>query len=401
MVTLQGSVKVLDFGIARAANRQQEATETGIVKGKVPYCSPEQISGEALDARSDVFSLGVVLWELLCGRWLFRRDKQLDTVMAVLQGAVPPPSTVRSDLDPRLDAVVARALERDVKKRTQSAAELRRELEALMSGPPVRLDEFMAELIAAGPARPEPRSEPSASSGNVSYDVNLETGAAAPPRPLPADPPARAAAPATPAAPRPSLLPRVVAGLGVGAALIFGVVALRQQPPAERVTAPGDAGASPVGVASSPATLTPPVVTPPVETPPVVTPPVVTPPVVVDSGTAADDAGGLEAPDAGAPRVVAVTTPPRPPEVRKAPKRSGPAPRAVPAAPGALDVSCAPWCRILVDGKDVGHVSPLVGFELAAGRHVLRVEHPPSGHSSEKALDVGAGARLKETFNLR
>ena len=71
------------------------------------------------------------------------------------------------------------------------------------------------------------------------------------------------------------------------------------------------------------------------------------------------------------------------------------------AAPGTLDVSCAPWCRIFIDGRDVGQVSPLVGYSLAAGKHSLRVEHTPSGHSADKEVVIEAGKGSKETINLR
>ena len=384
MVTLQGGVKVLDFGIARAADRQQDATETGIVKGKVPYCSPEQLRGDTLDARSDVFSLGIVLYELLVGTWLFRREKQLDTVMAVLNAPVPPPSSLRADLDPRLDAVVARVLERDMKLRTQSALELRRELEALMSGPPVRLDEFMSRVLSATP-QPE-TATPVASEGNISIDIATST--VAPPKPPAPGPPAPAAAP--PAQGR-SPLEKAVVATGLVASLLLAGVVLRVLNPSVELTATTpDAGAATVGVSPVLQDTAEPVALAPEPDAGLAELPAPTP----DAGAVA--VGEPSGPDLGVvalPPRVAVRPVGKPKDIKK--------PKAPPASPGLLDVSCAPWCRILVDGKDVGHVSPLVAFEVSAGKHTLRVEHPPSGHTSEKQLVVGSGARLKETFNLR
>jgi serine/threonine protein kinase len=402
MVTLQGGVKVLDFGIARAADRQQDATETGIVKGKVPYCSPEQLRGDTLDARSDVFSLGIVLYELLVGTWLFRREKQLDTVMAVLNAPVPPPSSVRAELDPRIDAVVARALERDVKLRTQSALELRRELEALMNGPPVRLDEFMSRVLSATPQHET--ATPVASEGNISIDVATSTVAPPkPPAPAPtAPPPAKGRSP----------LEKAVLATGLVAVLVaVGVVLRVLNPSVDPKAATPDAG---VVLSALNPTVDPKVATPDAGVVlgalnPSVDPKVAMPDAgaaVAVSPTLQDDAALAPQPDAG-PVAIAeldaglVAPPPRVVVKPVGKPKDAKKPNPVPVRLGLLDVSCAPWCRILIDGKDVGHVSPLVAFEVSAGKHTLRVEHPPSGHTSEKQLVVESGARLKETFNLR
>jgi serine/threonine-protein kinase len=382
MITYQGGVKVLDFGIARAADRQQDATETGIVKGKVPYCSPEQLRGDDLDSRSDIFALGVVLYELLVGKWLFRREKQLDSVLAVLNAEIAPPSSLRPDLDPRLDAVVLKALERDVTKRYQTANELRRDLEALMDGPPVRLDEFMMQLFGAPPtARREELATPHESTGSVvsaasAVDVDLGTAAVGPPKPLlPEKAPPPVSAVVTRPAP-PSMLPKLVGGVGalVIVVLVAVVVKLSRAVPTE--TPVVDAGTT--AVVSAPSVVDAGM-------------PVVEAPVVADAGSVA-----VVVVDAGLP-VVRVADP-VPVKVKKNP---APVVKAPPAAPGTLDVSCAPWCRIFIDGKDVGQVSPLVGYSLAAGKHSLRVEHTPSGHSADKEVVIEAGKGSKETINLR
>ena len=93
LVGFDGSVKLIDFGVAKAAGRAQH-TATGILKGKFPYMSPEQADGLDLDARSDVFALGIVLWEQLTGRRLFKGDNDLATQRLVKACQVPPPSQV-------------------------------------------------------------------------------------------------------------------------------------------------------------------------------------------------------------------------------------------------------------------------------------------------------------------
>ncbi|MBC7976593.1 MAG: serine/threonine protein kinase, partial [Myxococcales bacterium] len=123
MLGFDGHVKVIDFGIALVKNRQAPVTELGTVKGKPPYMSPEQLKNEAIDRRSDVFSLAVVLWEMLTGRGLFEGDSIYAIARAVEhQEILPPSQVVGAPLPPGLDAAVMSALERDPSRRTPSAA---------------------------------------------------------------------------------------------------------------------------------------------------------------------------------------------------------------------------------------------------------------------------------------
>ncbi len=124
MVTRAGLVKVLDFGIAKATARTR-GTEVGTLKGKYPYMSPEQVRAEPLDARSDLFSLGAVLYELVTGKSPFERPSELEVLNAVNECRVPPPSRV-APLPPEVDRFVLRALAREPADRFQSAAEMER-----------------------------------------------------------------------------------------------------------------------------------------------------------------------------------------------------------------------------------------------------------------------------------
>lgn len=122
-VTYEGTIKVVDFGIAQAVGKTHH-TETGTVKGKFAYMAPEQIAGEPLDRRADVWSLGVVLWEVLARRRLFRRPSPSETIRAVETDAIPPPSTHGRGVSPALDAIALRALARDREQRYESARAL-------------------------------------------------------------------------------------------------------------------------------------------------------------------------------------------------------------------------------------------------------------------------------------
>jgi len=127
-----GGVKLLDFGIAKAAGENTENTEQGLFKGKLAYVAPERIKNEALDGRVDLFGLGVVLWEMLCGRRLFRGKSELETLNNVLEMQVPPPSSHRPDVPASLDAVVLKALERDRAKRYPNGQAMADDLEAVL-----------------------------------------------------------------------------------------------------------------------------------------------------------------------------------------------------------------------------------------------------------------------------
>lgn len=127
LVGFDGSVKVIDFGIARASVRRQR-TEVGVLKGKFGYMSPEQVRGEDIDHRSDVFATGILLWEMLTARRLFYSKNEYEIIERVRDMDVPPPSTLNPAIPPELDYIVSRALERDRDKRYQTAGEMEADL---------------------------------------------------------------------------------------------------------------------------------------------------------------------------------------------------------------------------------------------------------------------------------
>ena len=129
LVSFDGAVKVIDFGVARALGRISETVPGGL-KGKLQYMAPEQVTNGEADRRSDVFALGIVLWEALCGRRLYRRESELETLRAIVREAPARPSSIRP-VSPRLDNIVMRALAKDPAERFQSAAEMGLALERL------------------------------------------------------------------------------------------------------------------------------------------------------------------------------------------------------------------------------------------------------------------------------
>jgi eukaryotic-like serine/threonine-protein kinase len=126
-VTYEGTVKVLDFGIAKVANRSTQ-TEPGQIKGKFAYMSPEQCNGKQLDRRSDIFSMGIVLYELVTGRRLFAHETEMLTLRAICEAPVAPPSRAAPGTPPMIDEVCLTALARPRDERYASCAEMSRQL---------------------------------------------------------------------------------------------------------------------------------------------------------------------------------------------------------------------------------------------------------------------------------
>lgn len=131
-VLYDGTVRVTDFGIAHARRRLHQ-TEGQKLKGKLSYVAPEQLNQGKVDARVDVWGLGVTLWELLAGRRLFLGSSEGETLSAVMARVVQPPSAFRATVPAELDRIVLRALERDVQKRYRSARDMSRDLERFLN----------------------------------------------------------------------------------------------------------------------------------------------------------------------------------------------------------------------------------------------------------------------------
>lgn len=129
LVSREGIVKLADFGVAQSTMTAQN-TAVGVVKGKLPYMSPEQVSGQPIDGRSDIFSLGIILYELTTGHRLFKGDSVGATALAVMRGRIPLPSQLLPNVPAELERIVMTALARDLRKRYPSASALAADLEA-------------------------------------------------------------------------------------------------------------------------------------------------------------------------------------------------------------------------------------------------------------------------------
>ena len=156
LLSWEGAVKVSDFGIAKV-RASSHATASEFIKGKPAYMSPEQASGRALDGRSDLFSVGVMLWELLAGRRLFTAEDTRATLAAVLFGQIPTPRSIRKDVPKDLERVTMKLLERDVARRYGSAelalADLLKCAAAAQGGRDALIGVLAERFVVAAPTR--------------------------------------------------------------------------------------------------------------------------------------------------------------------------------------------------------------------------------------------------------
>ncbi|MSP63253.1 MAG: serine/threonine protein kinase [Myxococcales bacterium] len=154
LITYEGGIKVVDFGIAKATeSASDQQTQAGLLKGKYAYMSPEQCRGKKLDARSDVFAVGILLWELVTWRRLFRRDSDLATLVAVADEPIPDIASVEPQVPAELDMICMRALQRDLPDRYPNAQSMQSDLEALIrkygwQADSIALQRYMRELFA-------------------------------------------------------------------------------------------------------------------------------------------------------------------------------------------------------------------------------------------------------------
>jgi serine/threonine protein kinase len=182
LVTQDGFLKVIDFGIARAKG---QASRTDVLPGKLSYMSPEQAARKPVDHRSDIFSLGIVLYEITVGRRLFRGPAQ-EVVQRLVDGQIEPPTFARRNFPPALESIVMRTLERHPEDRYQTAYDLADDLESFLrderlhSGP-VRIARYldMLAIAAGGTRRPELISEAEAKQGggdDLDFDSQVFDG---------------------------------------------------------------------------------------------------------------------------------------------------------------------------------------------------------------------------------
>ncbi|MFT3695871.1 MAG: serine/threonine-protein kinase [Kofleriaceae bacterium] len=336
-VTVDGVCKLLDFGVAKILTADS-VTRTGSVKGKLSFMSPEQVRGESLDTRSDVFSLGIVVWEALTDRPLFTRETDFATMTAITASTAPAISTTEPRYGSDVDTIVSRALEHQRERRYRCVRtfgdDLRKlgaatttELAALVRSTCAHALETRAACVAKRESELERETDGTTTTKNGPV-LRDETAWVRPPLPTRG--------------------PKVVGG-AVFALIGLTVIVMYPRPPA----APSEVRRQPTRASS-----------------------------IANKDSFSKDAGILPVIKLPEPTVHAQQ--PRPVA------RKMVAPASVPD--GALSVDARPTARIYIDGAFVDD-TPLYQHRLAAGKHELRLV-PSNGVSRVIAIAITAGKVL-------
>ena len=428
LVHRNGAAKVVDFGIAKAAS-SSSSTRTGTLKGKIAYMPPEQLRGDPLDRRTDVFALGVVLYEMLAGRRPWAGDSEVSLIGRIMTEDPPPLSTLRPDAPAGLVAVLDRALAKDRAARYASCHDLQADLEALL----VSLGQTITQARISDFAKSyaDPIAAPDEKTGAAMQALEAEMNGTGEVRPVPAR-----RVPGQPREPRTVVLPPPPArdrrGVAYGVAAFLSVAAIggaggyvllmrRGEPPPdvipiERVavveTAPGPATPEKkeeppqVQEKPTPAETEPPPAAVAADPGPAKTAPTTQPPPAPALPAPAVPAPPAPAAPAAEPQAA---VPPPQAAVATAPKaRPRKPPQPVPAAEapvvtakGELVLLIRPWAKVEVDGRDVG-VTPLnEPLLLAAGEHTVRLVNPDLGKDITRTVRITASGRevLKELLD--
>lgn len=201
LVSYDGRVKLIDFGIAKAAGKITR-TQAGMIKGKVGYMSPEQVTGHEVDRRADIFALGICLWESLAGRKLYDGANEIVVMNKIRTDSVPAPTSVNPRLPRGVDAIVLKALAKDPNQRYATASELEADLRALSRtlpapGDAARLAQLMSQMFpseaaqaASGPQEINGMSEKGGSDLDVFDGLAKKSGRPGPPSQAPRSLPA-------------------------------------------------------------------------------------------------------------------------------------------------------------------------------------------------------------------
>jgi hypothetical protein len=351
LLSWDGAVKVSDFGIAKARNAS-EATASVFIKGKPAYMSPEQANGQPLDGRSDLFAVGIMLWEMLMNQRLFTGGDMMSTLAAVLFGQIPRPRALRGDVPKDLEHVVMKLLERDVGARYLTAEEAIDDLLACEDAPKNGREQLMRVLAERFPndapvrgsgvrARvnvptPPPGTMMDGSVGRMQTPPVMSMASSIPGASMPSLGAVRAA-PTSTIGPAPSSKKGLFIAIGASVAALGAIVIIA-------VATSGGHGASGAGSAAAV------VVTPP--------PADAAVPVVVAAVAAATpDAAEVVQKEVATVHAVHATT-----ESHKK---------------GHLSVRAFPVLTVYVDGKKL-HDTPLE-VDLSVGKHVLRLVNTEVG----------------------
>jgi eukaryotic-like serine/threonine-protein kinase len=438
-VTYDGHTKLVDFGIAKAALSSTE-TEVGVLKGKVAYMSPEQAMGGRIDQRADIFAMGIVLWELLARQRLMTGESAANTLHKLMNEPIPRLSSALPDVDPALEAIVMKSLEKDPQYRWQSAAEMRDALEDWLRASPrqIRQEEVgrkmqhlfasvreevqrqvqrhMSAITAATNTQElqaltaESLQRMEQSGANVSGQLlrlngsgsgsgvvpNYGMGTSNYPRGANSTySQSMASGPASQTANENrgnnTLLIVIAVGFFLLAGLLIVVIGLNRRKPEPL------AGEGPVAATASPGPTT-------------VATPVPVPAVPTEAtATVATNETVPAPPSTGAPTSAATTKTAvrQPPPVAATPKTAAaahpptPPPVAEEKENGFLTITVYPWAKVSEGGRVLCAATPCIKMPLSPGTHTLQLDNPEQGMKQSTTVTIKSGETTTRAIGVK
>jgi len=372
LLSWEGSVKVSDFGIAKA-RAASEATASVFIKGKPAYMSPEQANGQPLDGRSDLFAVGVMLWEMLTGRRLFVGEDTRATLAAVLFGQIPKPRQLRSEIPKDLDKVVMKLLERELPARYATAELALADLLDCNDAPKrgrEALSDLLAERFPADARVRGSRARPSLPPGAVSSATPTPAIASSLPLAPTITPTGSSAPPAAVIRNAPTgTLPPIAQPRGRGARIAVTAVVIAASALATFIVVTVVQGGSGSSGSAGSASGSEIAVLPPKPPPP-------PPPAPVDA----------------APAVVPPVDAPPAPEPPKDAQSSGHG-HPVISKYGQLKVSAFPVVEVIVDGTNYGETPRTI--KLTVGKHSVRLRNKDQGVDEPHSVQINENTETK------
>jgi len=386
VISFDGAVKVVDFGIAKAATREVE-TLAGTLKGKIGYMSPEQCRGLAVDRRSDIFAVGIILYELTTGKRLYHERSDFETLKKIIEGPVPSPRDILPFYPAALNAIVVRCLQKNPDDRYQTARDLHADLDAfsrdnqLVTGT-VPLAQYMERIFAD-----ELAAHKNADASGLVFASQMATSSSSPS--YLGESSKRSSQIEVPLvkARRQHMINRALQGAAAILLLLAGGIFVwwKMRPPSTppviaQPTPPVTPTPTPVAAVAVP--------TPPAPgTPPALgTPPAPTPAV---------------APAAPTQPVAAVPVAPAPATTATLAPGIGPPRAKPPAKPGDAHITIAsdPKCEVLVDGSPYGQ-TPLIDLAVPAGKHTIILLNSSQGIRESQKVSLTTGQLWTKSFHF-
>jgi serine/threonine-protein kinase len=379
VVSFDGAVKIVDFGIAKAATREVE-TLAGTLKGKIGYMSPEQCRGLPVDRRSDLFAVGIILYELTTGKRLYHERSDFETLKKIIEGPVPSPRDILPFYPAALNAIVVRCLQKNADDRYQTARDLHADLDAfsrdnqLVTGT-VPLAQYMERVFAD-----EIAAQKNVDQGGLALAQQMATASSQPSylgetsrRSSKIDVPLVAAR-------RQHLMTRALQALAAVLLVVAGglFVWWRTRPPQG------------FGV-------------PPVATAPA--PPATAPVAAAQPAATVGVPSALLAPPPGAPGTAPVAALPTAGATTPVPAAPSPAPGVGPARPKPIakpgdahvTIVSDPRCEVLVDGTPYG-ATPLIDLAVPAGKHTVILLNSSAGIKEAQKVTLSTGQLWTRSF---